>query len=95
MTHILSKMTRGRIITVNAVAPGPVATDLFFEGKPQSVIDHLTKLTPLVNGWVTRKMWRTPSRFSQTTPVVGSMDKRCARKAARSRHEAAGSKANR
>ena len=47
MTHILSKEMRGRNITVNTVAPGPVATDLFFEGKPQSVIDHLTKLTPL------------------------------------------------
>jgi 3-oxoacyl-[acyl-carrier protein] reductase len=47
MTHILSKEMRGRNITVNTVAPGPVATDLFFDGKPQSVIDHLTKLTPL------------------------------------------------
>ena len=47
MTHILSKEMRGRNITVNTVAPGPVATDLFFKGKPQEVIDHLTKLTPL------------------------------------------------
>src|SRR5262249_20128441 len=29
MTHILSKELRGRSITVNAVAPGPTATDLF------------------------------------------------------------------
>lgn len=47
MTHILSKELRGRNITVNAVAPGPTATDLFLNGKPQAVIDHLTKLSPL------------------------------------------------
>jgi 3-oxoacyl-[acyl-carrier protein] reductase len=47
MTHILAKELRGRSITVNTVAPGPVATELFFEGKPQQVVDYLTKLTPL------------------------------------------------
>jgi 3-oxoacyl-[acyl-carrier protein] reductase len=47
MTHVLSKELRGRNITVNAVAPGPTATDLFLKGKPQEVIDHLTKLAPL------------------------------------------------
>jgi 3-oxoacyl-[acyl-carrier protein] reductase len=33
MTAILSKEMRGRGITVNAVAPGPTATDLFLNGK--------------------------------------------------------------
>jgi 3-oxoacyl-[acyl-carrier protein] reductase len=47
MTHILSKEMRGRNITVNAVAPGPTGTQLFFEGKPQAVIDHLTNISPL------------------------------------------------
>jgi 3-oxoacyl-[acyl-carrier protein] reductase len=47
MTHVLSKELRGRNITVNAVAPGPTATALFLDGKPQAVIDHLTKLAPL------------------------------------------------
>ncbi len=47
MTHILSKELRGRNITVNAIAPGPTATALFLDGKPQAVIDHLTKLAPL------------------------------------------------
>jgi 3-oxoacyl-[acyl-carrier protein] reductase len=47
MTHILSKEMRGRSITVNAVAPGPTATALFFDGKPQQVIDHLTNISPL------------------------------------------------
>jgi 3-oxoacyl-[acyl-carrier protein] reductase len=47
MTHVLSKELRGRNITVNAIAPGPTATDLFLKGKPQDVIDHLSKLAPL------------------------------------------------
>ena len=47
MTHILSKEVRGRNITVNAVAPGPTATALFLDGKPQTVIDHQSKLAPL------------------------------------------------
>jgi 3-oxoacyl-[acyl-carrier protein] reductase len=47
MTHVLSKEVRGRNITVNAIAPGPTATALFLDGKPQEVIDHLSKLAPL------------------------------------------------
>jgi 3-oxoacyl-[acyl-carrier protein] reductase len=47
MTHILSKELRGRDITVNAIAPGPTATQLFLKGKPQKVIDEYTKLAPL------------------------------------------------
>jgi 3-oxoacyl-[acyl-carrier protein] reductase len=47
MTGVLAKELRGRNITVNAIAPGPTATDLFLKGKPQAVIDHLTKLAPL------------------------------------------------
>jgi 3-oxoacyl-[acyl-carrier protein] reductase len=47
MTHVLSKELRGRNITVNAIAPGPTATDLFLKGKPQEVVDHLAKLAPL------------------------------------------------
>jgi 3-oxoacyl-[acyl-carrier protein] reductase len=47
MTHILSKELRGRNITVNAIAPGPTATALFFDGKTQEVIDRLTNISPL------------------------------------------------
>ena len=44
---IFAKELRGRSITVNAISPGPTATDLFLHGKPQEVVDHLAKLAPL------------------------------------------------
>jgi 3-oxoacyl-[acyl-carrier protein] reductase len=47
MTSILAKELRGWNITVNAIAPGPTATDLFLKGKPQEIVDHLAKLAPL------------------------------------------------
>jgi 3-oxoacyl-[acyl-carrier protein] reductase len=47
LTSVLAKELRGRQITVNAIAPGPTATKLFLDGKPQEVIDRLTKLAPL------------------------------------------------
>ena len=47
MTSILAKELRGRDITVNAVAPGPTATKLLLDGRPQELIDHLAKMAPL------------------------------------------------
>jgi 3-oxoacyl-[acyl-carrier protein] reductase len=47
MTHVFANEMRGRNITVNVVAPGPTATDLFLHGKPQEVVDRLSKLAPL------------------------------------------------
>jgi 3-oxoacyl-[acyl-carrier protein] reductase len=47
LTHVLSKELRGRNVTVNAVSPGPTATQLFLEGKTPEVIDRLAKLAPL------------------------------------------------
>jgi len=47
MTHVLANELRGRNITVNAVAPGPTGTELFLKGKPQAVVDELTRLAPL------------------------------------------------
>jgi 3-oxoacyl-[acyl-carrier protein] reductase len=47
MTLILARELRGRDITVNAVAPGPTATPLFFDGKSQPVIDHIASLNPM------------------------------------------------
>ena len=47
LTAILSRELRGRSITVNAIAPGPTATDLFLDGKPQDLIDRMAKMNPL------------------------------------------------
>ncbi len=58
MTSVLAKELRGRNITVNTVAPGPTATDLFLKGKPQAVIDHLANLAPL-------------ARLGQPTDIAG------------------------
>lgn len=47
LTPIFAKEMRGRNITVNAVAPGPVATDLFFNGKTEAQIQHFANMPPL------------------------------------------------
>ena len=47
LTQVFAKELRGRQITVNAVAPGPVATELFLKGKSPELIEHFTKLPPL------------------------------------------------
>jgi 3-oxoacyl-[acyl-carrier protein] reductase len=47
MTLILAREMRGRDVTVNAVAPGPTATDLFLDGKDEATIERLAKQSPL------------------------------------------------
>lgn len=47
LTQVFAKELRGREITVNAVAPGPVATELFFNGKSEAQIETLAKMPPL------------------------------------------------
>ncbi|MCO4318754.1 SDR family oxidoreductase [Phyllobacterium sp. 21LDTY02-6] len=47
MGAILSKEMRGRSITVNTVAPGPTATDLFLDGKTPELVERLAKMNPL------------------------------------------------
>ena len=47
MTLILARELRGRDVTVNAVAPGPTATPLFFAGKSQETVDRIASLNPM------------------------------------------------
>lgn len=47
ITLILARELRGRDVTVNSVAPGPTATELFLDGKGQEQIDGLAQAVPL------------------------------------------------
>ncbi len=44
---MLANELRGRKVSVNAVAPGPVATELFLKDKTQAQIEQFSKLPPL------------------------------------------------
>ena len=47
MSHILAKELGKRGITVNVVAPGPVATELFLGDKSEEQVANVTKMIPL------------------------------------------------
>nr|GMC85958.1 short-chain type dehydrogenase/reductase-like [Ipomoea batatas] len=47
MVKILAKELKGTGITANCVAPGPVATEMFFEGKSEEVIQKVIDESPL------------------------------------------------
>jgi 3-oxoacyl-[acyl-carrier protein] reductase len=47
VTNMMAKEMRGKRITVNAIAPGPTATDLFLNGKTAEVVEHFSKAAPL------------------------------------------------
>ncbi|XP_074307058.1 NADPH-dependent aldehyde reductase-like protein, chloroplastic [Silene latifolia] len=47
MTKILAKELKGTRITANSVAPGPVATEMFFEGKSDEMMKRAIDENPL------------------------------------------------
>lgn len=47
MTHILAKELGPKRITVNAIAPGPVATKLFLDDKSEEQVAQVSKMIPL------------------------------------------------
>ena len=57
-TRVFAKELRGRNVTVNAVAPGPIATDLFLNGKTPEQIQQFAKMPPL-------------ERLGQPTDIAG------------------------
>jgi len=58
LTRVLANELGQRKITVNAVAPGPVATELFLKGKSEEQIAGIGKLAPL-------------GRIGEVTDIVG------------------------
>lgn len=56
LIHVLANELRGRNVTVNAIARGPTATDLFLKDKSEEQVDQLAKMSPLERspdgGWV-------------------------------------------
>ncbi|UUX47936.1 SDR family oxidoreductase [Nisaea acidiphila] len=47
LTHVLAKELGPRGITVNAIAPGPVATEFFLDGKSDELVAAITRSIPL------------------------------------------------
>jgi 3-oxoacyl-[acyl-carrier protein] reductase len=47
LTLVLARELRGRDVTVNVVAPGPTATDLFLDGKDEETVARLAAQPPL------------------------------------------------
>lgn len=47
MTKVLAKELKGSRITANCVAPGPVATELFYAGKTEEMINKYAEAAPL------------------------------------------------
>ena len=47
LIHVLANELRGRNVTVNAIAPGPIATDLFLQDKSEEQVAQFAKMSPL------------------------------------------------
>lgn len=47
MTRVMSKELAPKGITVNAVAPGPTGTELFYKGKTEQVLKAIAGLSPM------------------------------------------------
>jgi len=67
LTPILAKELRGRDVTVNTVAPGPTATDLFLDGKSEEQVEALAKQPPL-------ERLGTPADIARTVAFLTSTD---------------------
>lgn len=47
LVRVLANELRGHSVTVNAIAPGPVATELFLKGKTDAQIEEFRRIPPL------------------------------------------------
>lgn len=47
LVRVLANEMRGRNVAVNAIAPGPVGTELFYQGKSEERIAEIAKFAPM------------------------------------------------
>ncbi|MCL7050413.1 hypothetical protein MKW94_014874 [Papaver nudicaule] len=47
MVKILAKELKGTGITANCIAPGPIATELFYAGKTEEMIKRVVDMSPM------------------------------------------------
>jgi 3-oxoacyl-[acyl-carrier protein] reductase len=67
LVRVLANELRGRNVTVNAVAPGPIGTELFLKGKSDDLISELAHLAPL-------ERIGTPNDISATVSFLAGPD---------------------
>lgn len=47
MVKVMAKELKGRGITANCVAPGPIATEMFYQGKTEEMVKKAVEECPL------------------------------------------------
>ncbi|MFQ6372137.1 SDR family oxidoreductase [Shewanella sp. YIC-542] len=67
LTAIMAKEMQGKNITVNAIAPGPTATELFLNGKTHELIGRMAKMNPL-------ERLGTPNDIASVVSFLASTD---------------------
>lgn len=67
LVHVLANELRGRDITVNAVAPGPVGTEMFFHGKTEEQVSNIAKMNPM-------ERIGTPAEIASTVAFLAGPD---------------------
>ena len=67
LVHVLANELRGREITVNAVAPGPVGTEMFFHGKTVEQVSNIAKMNPM-------ERIGTPAEIASTVAFLAGPD---------------------
>jgi 3-oxoacyl-[acyl-carrier protein] reductase len=76
LVHVLANELRGRNVTVNAIAPGPIATELFLKDKTEEQIAQFISMSPW-SEWGNRRISPMSSRFSPVRLEPGSIHRCC------------------